>query len=159
MLIPKLLTTLQDYTRARAYVLVENFAHREGHGFLSVQVDDHVVHRSGFTIPPRESKGFLIHDFPGPGRVMAHLEVNDALCQIVGYSESELPALTFQAITHPDDLEADLEFVRQLLAGEIRTYQMEKRYFHKNGQIVWALLTVSLVRSSSGEPSYFISQR
>lgn len=69
----------QDYTRARAYVLVENFAHREGHGFLSVQLEDQVVHRSGFTIPPRESKGFLIHDFPGPGRVKAHLEVNDAL--------------------------------------------------------------------------------
>ncbi len=69
----------QDYTRARAYVLVENFAHREGHGLLSVQVEDQVVHRSGFTIPPRESKGFLIHDFPGPGRVTAHLEVSDAL--------------------------------------------------------------------------------
>ena len=69
----------QDYTRARAYVLVENFAHREGHGFLSVRLEDQVVHRSGFTIPPRESKGFLIHDFPGPGRVVAHLEVNDAL--------------------------------------------------------------------------------
>jgi hypothetical protein len=69
----------QDYTKARAYVLVENFAHREGHGLLSVRVEDHVVHRSGFTIPPRESKGFLIHDFPGPGRVEANLEVNDAL--------------------------------------------------------------------------------
>jgi hypothetical protein len=69
----------QDYTKARAYVLVENFAHREGHGLLSVRVEDHVVHRSGFTIPARESKGFLIHDFPGPGRVVAHLEVNDAL--------------------------------------------------------------------------------
>jgi Ca-activated chloride channel family protein len=69
----------QDYTRARAYILVENFAHREGHGFLSVQVEDRVVERSGFTIPSRQSKGFLVHDFPGPGRVMAHLEVNDAL--------------------------------------------------------------------------------
>lgn len=69
----------QDYTRARAYVLVQNFAHREGHGFLSVSLEDQMVHRSGFTIPARESKGFLIHDFPGPGRVTAHLEVNDAL--------------------------------------------------------------------------------
>ena len=86
------------------------------------------------------------------------LEANSALCRIVGYSESELPAMTFQDITHPDDLEADLEFVCQMLAGEIRTYQMEKRYFHKDGHIVWALLTVSLVRSSSGEPRYFISQ-
>ena len=69
----------QDYHGARAYVRVENFSHREGHGFLTVRLDDQVVNRSGFTIPPRESRGFLVHDFPGPGRVMAQLEVSDAL--------------------------------------------------------------------------------
>jgi len=69
----------QDFSRARAYVLVHNFAHREGHGFLTVQLEDQVVHRSGFTIPPRDAKGFVIHDFPGSGRVVAHLDVNDAL--------------------------------------------------------------------------------
>jgi len=69
----------QDPRRARAYVLVQNFAHREGHGFLTMRLDDQVVHHSGFTIAARESKGFLIHDFPGPGRVTAQLEVTDAL--------------------------------------------------------------------------------
>jgi PAS domain S-box-containing protein len=67
-------------------------------------------------------------------------------------------ATTFQAITHPNDLDADLEFVRQMLAGEIPSYHMEKRYFHKQGQIVWILLTVSLVRDPVGQPLYFIGQ-
>ena len=86
------------------------------------------------------------------------LDVNDALCALTGYSKPELSALSFQNITHPDDLAADVGFVRQMLAGEIRTYQMEKRYLHKDGHTVWILLSVSLVRSDSGEPKYFISQ-
>ena len=86
------------------------------------------------------------------------LQVNRALCDIVGYSEHELLATTFQAITHPDDLEADLNYVRQMLAGEIRTYQMEKRYFHKLGHVVWIVLNVSLVRDSQGKPLYFVGQ-
>lgn len=69
----------QDYRGARAYVRVENFSHREGHGFLTVRLENTVVNRSGFTIPPRESRGFLVHEFPGPGRVAAQLEVTDAL--------------------------------------------------------------------------------
>jgi len=86
------------------------------------------------------------------------LQVNPALCALVGYTEQELLATTFQAITHPDDLDTDLAFVRQMLAGEISTYHMEKRYFHKQGRIVWILLTVSLVRDPVGQPLYFIGQ-
>jgi PAS domain S-box-containing protein len=86
------------------------------------------------------------------------LQVNPALCALVGYTEQELLATTFQAITHPDDLDADLAFVRQMLAGEIPTYHMEKRYFHKQGHIVWILLTVSLVHDPVGQPLYFIGQ-
>jgi PAS domain S-box-containing protein len=86
------------------------------------------------------------------------LQVNASLCEIVGYTEAELLATTFQAITHPDDLESDLECVRQMLAGEIRTYQMEKRYLHKGGQIVWILLSASLVRDTDKQPLYFIAQ-
>jgi PAS domain S-box-containing protein len=86
------------------------------------------------------------------------LRVNSALCALTGYTEEELLSTTFQAITHPDDLEADLEFVRKMLQGTIRTYQMEKRYFHKLGDIVWTLLSVSLVRDQSGQPLYFIGQ-
>ena len=86
------------------------------------------------------------------------LAVNRVLCEIVGYAEGELLATTFQAITHPDDLETDLEYVRQMLAGTIRTYQLEKRYFHKQGHVVSILLSVSLVRDSKGIPLYFIAQ-
>jgi len=85
------------------------------------------------------------------------LRVNRRLCDIVGYEKEELLGLTFQDITHPDDLEADLEGARRLLAGEIETYSREKRYFRKDGSVVWIYLTVSLVRSPLGEPRYFIS--
>lgn len=86
------------------------------------------------------------------------LKVNRALCDLLGYSSEELLQKTFQEVTHSEDLEADLELSQQILAGEIATYQMEKRYFHKAGRIVWALLSVSLIRSELGAPLYFISQ-
>jgi PAS domain S-box-containing protein len=85
------------------------------------------------------------------------LEVNRALCDIVGYSEAELLERTFQDITHPDDLDADLAKVRQVLAGEIQTYQLEKRYFHKDGHAIWAKLSVALIRDERGTPLHFVS--
>ncbi len=85
------------------------------------------------------------------------LRVNQKICDIVGYTREEMLKKTFQEITHPDDIEADLNYVRQMLAGEISTYSMEKRYIRKNGSIVWINLTVSLVKEASGEPKYFIS--
>jgi PAS domain S-box-containing protein len=85
------------------------------------------------------------------------LRVNRKLCDIVGYRPDELLTLTFQDITHPDDLAADLAQVRRLLAGEITTYSMEKRYFRKDRSLVWINLTVSLVRTPEGQPKYFIS--
>ena len=85
------------------------------------------------------------------------LEVNRALCEIVGYSEQELLERTFQDITHPDDLVADLAKLGQVLTGEIQTYQMEKRYFHKHGHAIWAKLSVALVRDERGAPLHFVS--
>ena len=86
------------------------------------------------------------------------LQVNGSLCAIVGYSPQELLATTFQAITHPDDLDADLVQTRQLLLGEIPYYHLEKRYFHKDGHVVWILLSVSLVRDANSQPLHFIAQ-
>jgi PAS domain S-box-containing protein len=86
------------------------------------------------------------------------LRVNSSLCRIVGYSPAELLGTTFQAITHPEDLDTDVEFVQRMLDGAIPHYQLEKRYIHKDGHLVWILLSVSLVRDGDGRPLYFVSQ-
>ncbi|WP_306352903.1 PAS domain S-box protein [Flavobacterium sp. '19STA2R22 D10 B1'] len=86
------------------------------------------------------------------------LKANKSLCNTFGYTEEELSGITFQEITHPDDLDLDLNFSNQMIRREIENYQMEKRYFHKNGQIVWAHLSVSLVWKEDETPLYFICQ-
>ena len=86
------------------------------------------------------------------------LKVNQSVCKLVGYSKKELKQLTFQDITHPDDLDLDLGNLHKMLRGEIQTYKIEKRYLRKNREIVWVLLSVSLVRSKNQQPLYFISQ-
>ena len=85
------------------------------------------------------------------------LQVNEKLCAIVGYDRQALLALSFQDITYPPDLEADLDFFGRVLAGEIANYSMEKRYVRKDGSLVWINLTVSLVHAPSGNPAYFVS--
>jgi diguanylate cyclase (GGDEF)-like protein/PAS domain S-box-containing protein/hemerythrin-like metal-binding protein len=86
------------------------------------------------------------------------LMVNRALCRLVGYTEKELLKGSFQDITHPQDLEEDLSYVRKVLSGDIQTYQMEKRYVHKDGRIIHILLSASLVRDENNTPLFFISQ-
>ena len=86
------------------------------------------------------------------------LKVNDAVTRITGWSAQELLDMTFQDVTHPDDLEADLSQVALLLAGGIGGYTMEKRYLTKAGNEIWASLSVSLARAADGSPRHFISQ-
>ena len=86
------------------------------------------------------------------------LRVNRSLCEIVGYSESELLNSDFQAITHDDDLGNDLAHIYRMLAGELMTCQLEKRYVHKDGHEVWALTSISLVHDAQGSPLHFIFQ-
>ncbi len=86
------------------------------------------------------------------------LQVNRSLCQMLGYTEAELRATNFQALTHPDDLDHDLTYLCQVLTGEIQTYELEKRYLHKQGHPIWVLSNFSLVHKPKGEPIHFIAQ-
>jgi len=85
------------------------------------------------------------------------MRVNARLCEILGYAEEELRKKTILEITHPDDLAMNVRQTGRLLAGQIPTYSTEKRYLKKDGSVVWAHLTVSVVRGASGEPDYLIS--
>jgi PAS domain S-box-containing protein len=86
------------------------------------------------------------------------LRVNQAFCEMFGYSSAELLAPGAPEVTHPDDTAEDSLQRGRALAGEIATYQREKRYLHKSGSVVWAALTCSLVRDAQGRPLHFISQ-
>jgi diguanylate cyclase (GGDEF)-like protein/PAS domain S-box-containing protein len=86
------------------------------------------------------------------------LRVNRSLCEILGFGEEEFLNCDFQELTHRDDLGADLAHIYRMLAGEILTCQLEKRYIHKHGHEVWALTSASLVRDAQGEPLHFIFQ-
>jgi diguanylate cyclase (GGDEF)-like protein/PAS domain S-box-containing protein len=86
------------------------------------------------------------------------MRVNGALCDLLRYPESELLSATFQQITHPEDLGADLRQLERLIAGEIERYTQSKRYVTKDGDEVWSNLSVSLVRDDEGHPAHFVSQ-
>ncbi len=130
--------------------------------FVGVQKD--VTERVRWEEELRESEERFRMTFEAAGVGMAHvapdgrwLRINGKLAEIVGYPREEMLSLTFQDITHPEDLEKDLEHVNRMLVGEIETYSMEKRYVKKDGRRVWVELTVSSLRSSSGGVGCFVS--
>lgn len=85
------------------------------------------------------------------------LKANQTFCAMVGYRKEELERLSFQDITHPDDVAPDLAMLKETLDGKRSSYTLAKRYRHKDGHTVWAQLTVALMRKPGGEPDYFIS--
>jgi len=97
--------------------------------------------------------GMAIADLDGH-----YIKVNPAMCKFVGRSKQELLTMTFMDITHPDDLPANLRFRRDLLAREFPSFQLEKRYLHKDGREIWALMVVSTVEDKNGKPLYTIGQ-
>ncbi len=84
--------------------------------------------------------------------------VNDALCRILGWPEGELLGVSFPDITHPDDLAEDAVLHARLAAGEIETFQLDKRFRHADGQWIWVSLHVALVRDAMGAPMHYIGQ-
>lgn len=84
------------------------------------------------------------------------LRLNQRYCDIVGYTGAEMLDMRFSDVTHPDDIDANLELSRQLWAGEIPYFSIEKRYIHKNGSVIWVTVAVSLVRDRHGTPNYSV---
>lgn len=85
------------------------------------------------------------------------IKVNEAMCQMFGYSHQELEQMNINSITYPDDLETSPTFIKSAMAGETNRANFDKRYIHKQGQIIWGHVSTSLVRDAQGEPMYFIS--
>jgi PAS domain S-box-containing protein len=136
----------------------------EGRIVMGVLVAQDITEQKRTEEELEESEGRFDATFEQAAVGIAHtaldgrwLRVNWRLCDFLGYTREELLQKTFQDITHPDDLEPNLEGRRQLLAGEIESFSMERRHIRKDGSIVWGNLTVSLVGEPSGEPAYFIA--
>lgn len=87
-----------------------------------------------------------------------YVKVNQAMCEFVGYSESELLSMSYQDITFPEDLEANVQGRQRLLAGEVPTFRLEKRYIRKDGRVVWAVMVVSRILDTSGSVIYTVGQ-
>jgi PAS domain S-box-containing protein len=86
------------------------------------------------------------------------MKVNPALCHLLGYSEQELLAKDFQSITYAEDRVTSTASMRALLDGRSPSYQLEKRYVHRDGRVIWAQLNMSLVRRPSGEAEFVVAQ-
>jgi diguanylate cyclase (GGDEF)-like protein/PAS domain S-box-containing protein len=120
------------------------------------------LQRSQAVLEASEARFRSIFDLAGIGIAVVSptggwISVNGALCRMLGYSQEQLQRRTFQQVTHPDDLGAESGLVRRLRAGELDQYQLEKRYLHKDGSIVWVDLNVSRKLNATGEIEYFIA--
>jgi PAS domain S-box-containing protein len=132
-------------------------------GFLGTVTDITAAKAAKVAMTESEERFRQAFEFAGIGMAIVGLNgrwvrVNQALCDIVGYTPEELMKKTFQEITHPEDLDRDLHHVQELIDGTKRVYQMEKRYFHRSGRVVWIRLTASIMRDAAGMPVNFVSQ-
>lgn len=129
-----------------------------------VTVEDVTAHRKSFELlrqsEQRFSDGFK---YSALGMTMSRadgrlVEVNEAACQIFGYTREELLKLDLIKLTHPDDVRATQKHIRSLLQGKADSFQLEKRYIRKDKTIIWAILTVSVIKSGEGKPHALIGQ-
>ena len=128
------------------------------------QLKKEIQHREKVAEALQKSEARFRSTFEQAAVGMAHispegkvLRINERTCHILGYSRSELLQMDIQELTHPSDLQADLDLIQQVLDGKISRYTLEKRYIHKNGNPIWCNRSVSLLRNPDGTPHYFIS--
>ena len=147
-----------------ANVSVSLARNAQGHPQYSIGIVQDIGDRKVIEQALRESQARLQLTFDQAAVGIAQGElngnqiiVNQKYCDIVGYTPEELSRLSYIEMTHPDDRDLDSDCMRQLLAGEISTFTIEKRYIHKQGHPVWVSLTVSLVQDERGVPSYNIA--
>lgn len=135
-----------------------------GHGFEPAEVTAEpadLLHTEVDLLGERRFELALAHSPIGMAVVGldgAFLRTNRALRAMLGYSKCELAELTFQEITHPDDLDADVALLNDCLEGRRRSYRIDKRYIASDGRIVWGALTVVIVHAPRDRPRYFVSQ-
>ncbi|MDQ8181242.1 PAS domain S-box protein [Pelagicoccus sp. SDUM812005] len=137
--------------------------HGEITGFLGISRDLSAQRKAENELSDSEERFRRSFEYSGIGMAIVSLEgkwiqVNQSLLDMLGYEREELLQLTFQDITHPDDLNTDLELLQETLAGKRQNYAMEKRYFDSKGEIIWIKLNVSLVCDVQGRPIHFVSQ-
>ncbi|HEY6556071.1 MAG TPA: PAS domain S-box protein, partial [Polyangiaceae bacterium] len=132
-------------------------------GFFVLVSDISAIKRAELALRESEERFRLTIDEAPIGMALVALDgrfvrVNRVLCEIVGYTADELTGLTFQALTHPEDLDADLALAGQLARGEIPRYKLGKRYIRKDGTVVDVTLSGSALRGADGTPIYYIAQ-
>jgi PAS domain S-box-containing protein len=130
---------------------------------VSIVVDISERKQTEAALQESEERFRNIFEYSSAGIVLAKtngqlLIANPAWCQMIGYSEEELATMTFLDVTHPDDRETSYHTVKRLLSHQIDNFQMEKRYLHKNGQMVWGSVNVSAIRNPQGDPIYLLAQ-
>ena len=134
-------------------------------GYLIITQIEDITSRKNLESQAQENANFFKNAFEYSPNAMAMislkgklLKVNRNLAQTIGYSQEELLDRNFQELTHPEDFDTDSELLNELVAHKRETYKIKKRYLHKNGNIIYGLLNVSLLRGSVGEPLYFVAQ-
>ena len=119
--------------------------------------------RSEMELQESEAKFRNSFELAGIGMTLVSLDhklilVNKRFCEMMGYTDQELYAMTVPEFTHPDDLDLTLDKVGNLIAGEVDHYQITKRYIHKSGSIVWVNINVAMVRDAQGKPLHCITE-